>query len=75
MKTLYLYLIALMTAFAFPALAGGADCVVVDHGGYKAYERGCTSVDGKTGAGSAYLDTDGDGATDTYTADKNGRRI
>ncbi len=61
---------ALLAAFVAPALAG--DCIVVDHGGYLAYERGCTAVDGKTGAGSAYLDTDGDGVTDTYTADKNG---
>lgn len=71
MKTPILTTIALLTLFAVPALAGG-DCVVVDHGGYLAYERGCTALAGKQGGGSAYIDTDGDGATDTYTADKNG---
>lgn len=71
MKTLYMTILALMTTFAAPALAGG-DCVLIDKGGYFAYERGCPSAAGKTGSGSAYLDTDGDGATDTYTADKNG---
>lgn len=66
-----LTILALLSIIAAPAMADTA-CTIVDHGGYLAYERGCTAVDGKTGAGSAYLDTDGDGATDTYTADKNG---
>lgn len=66
-----LTILALLSILAAPAMADTA-CTIVDHGGYFAYERGCTAVDGKTGAGSAYLDTDGDGATDTYTADKNG---
>ena len=66
-----LTILALLSILAAPAMAD-TTCTIVDHGGYLAYERGCTAVDGKTGAGSAYLDTDGDGVTDTYTADKNG---
>lgn len=66
-----LTILALLSIIAAPAMADTA-CTLIDHGGYLAYERGCTAVDGKTGAGSAYLDTDGDGVTDTYTADKNG---
>lgn len=66
-------LLATAIGLAFtPGAALADDCVIVDHGGYLAYERGCASVDGKTGSGSAYIDTDGDGATDSYTADKNG---
>ena len=72
MKTLYLYTLALMTTFAVPALAGG-DCVLIDKGGYLTYERGCPAVDGKTGAGSAYIDADNNPATpNSFTADKNG---
>jgi hypothetical protein len=71
MKTPYLYALALLATFATPALAAG-DCVLIDKGGYFAYERGCPSAAGKTGGGSAYIDTNGDGATDTFTADKNG---
>ncbi len=59
-----------LSAVVQPLYAGGP--VLIDKGGYFAYERGCPSAAGKTGSGSAYLDTDGDGATDTYTADKNG---
>jgi len=66
-----LTILALLSIIAAPAMADTA-CTLIDHGGYLAYERGCTAVDGKTGAGSAYLDTDADGVTDTYTADKNG---
>lgn len=66
-----LTILALLSIIAAPAMADTA-CTLIDHGGYLAYERGCTAVDGKTGAGSAYLDIDGDGVTDTYTADKNG---
>lgn len=66
-----LTILALLSIIAAPAMADTA-CTLIDHGGYLAYERGCTAVDGKTGAGSAYLDTDDDGVTDTYTADKNG---
>lgn len=81
MKTLYLYLIALMTALTMPALADGDatrtvlanGCVLIDHGGYLAYERGCPVVSGQLQNGaSAYLDTDEDGIGDTFTPDKNG---
>ena len=55
MKTLYLYLIALMTALAMPALADGDatetrtvlanGCVLIDRGnGQLAYERGCPVI-------------------------------
>lgn len=71
MKTLYLYIPALMTTFAVPALAAG-DCILIDKGGYLTYERGCSAVDGKTGAGSAYIDTNDDGIGDSYTADARG---
>ena len=64
MKTLYLYIPALMTTFAVPALAAG-DCILIDKGG-------CSAVDGKTGAGSAYIDTNDDGIGDSYTADARG---
>lgn len=71
MKTPILTTIALLALFAVPALAGG-DCVVVDHGGYLAYERGCTALAGKQGGGSTYIDTDNDGVGDTYSPDGRG---
>ena len=69
MKAIYLSVLALGVAFAVPALASG-ECVRVDHGGYFAYERGCPAIAGKSGGGSGYIDTDGDGIGDTYAADK-----
>lgn len=67
-----LTILALLSIIAAPAMADTA-CTLIDHGGYLAYERGCTAVDGKTGAGSAYIDADNNPATpNTFTADKNG---
>lgn len=59
MKTLYLYLIALMTALAMPALADGDatetrtvlanGCVLIDRGnGQLTYERGCPVIGAST---------------------------
>ncbi len=84
MKTLYLYLIALMTAFAMPALAGGDatetrtelanGCVLIDRGGYLAYERGCPVASSQLQqGGSGYVDTDADGIADTYRPDARNR--
>ena len=50
-----------------------ADCVVVDHGGYLAYERGCPAIAGKAGGASGYIDTDNDGIGDTYRPDARDR--
>lgn len=61
--TKYLISAAVAALMSMPVMAETVkpgDCVVVDHGGYKAFERGCEKLNGPNGRDDSQ-DSDEDG--------------
>ena len=73
--TKYLISAAVAALMSMPVMAETVkpgDCVVVDHGGYKAFVRGCEKLSGTNGRDREADSEDADGDTDGNGGDTGG---